>query len=264
MEAIAIPSHGARMNGLIYLAAGAGPHPIVVFLHGFPGNERNLDLAQAVRSAGYHAFYFDYRGAWGAAGTFTFAHGLEDLAAVFAWLREPQNAAKYHFDPQQIALVGHSYGGWLALMCAGHEPANVGVVALAAWNLGWAGNRFAEHADERKDNIDDFRQSTDPAGGPIRGDSDDLINEMSEHAAAWDYIKQGSNLKDHPLLLVAASRDTPDEGVDQHARLAQAIEAAGGKQVTVRTFEDDHPFSAHRVALADVLIKWLREDCFKR
>ncbi|HEX8906273.1 MAG TPA: hypothetical protein VF771_15600, partial [Longimicrobiaceae bacterium] len=48
MEELKIPSHGTGMNGLIYLAQGAGPHPVVVFLHGYPGNERNLDLAQAV------------------------------------------------------------------------------------------------------------------------------------------------------------------------------------------------------------------------
>ena len=251
------------MNGLLYLAAGPGPHPVVVFLHGFPGNERNQDLAQAVRRAGYQALYFDYRGSWASAGTFSFAHGLEDLAAVLAWVREPQNAAKYRLDPTKIALVGHSYGGWVSLMGAGHEPTNVGVAALAAWNVGWSGNRFAEHADERKETLDDFRQTTDPAGGPIRANPDELLKEMTKHAAAWDYMTQASNLKGHPVLLVAASHDSPDGGVEQHTKLAKAIEAAGGKQVNVTTFEDDHSFSTNRIALADALIKWLREDCFK-
>ena len=40
-------------TAIIVLAAGAGTHPVVVFLHGYPGNERNLDLAQAVRRAGF-------------------------------------------------------------------------------------------------------------------------------------------------------------------------------------------------------------------
>ena len=43
MEEIAILNHGARINGLVYLSSGAGPHPVVIFLHGYPGNERNLD-----------------------------------------------------------------------------------------------------------------------------------------------------------------------------------------------------------------------------
>jgi len=76
MDELAIPSHGSRMNALVYLAAGSGPHPVVVFLHGYPGNEKNLDLAQAVRRAGFDAVYFDYRGTWGSGGTFSFGHGL--------------------------------------------------------------------------------------------------------------------------------------------------------------------------------------------
>ena len=70
MEELAILSHSARINGLMYIAAGSGPHPIVIFLHGYPGNERNLDLAQAVRRAGYNAIFVDYRGVFGSGGTF--------------------------------------------------------------------------------------------------------------------------------------------------------------------------------------------------
>ncbi|HEY3825723.1 MAG TPA: hypothetical protein VGL82_14260 [Bryobacteraceae bacterium] len=65
MQSLQIPSHGALLNAFVYVAAGAGPHPTVVLLHGFPGNERNLDLAQSVRRAGWNVIYFDYRGSWG-------------------------------------------------------------------------------------------------------------------------------------------------------------------------------------------------------
>jgi hypothetical protein len=50
-----VPSHGVAINGLAYLPAGAGPHPVFILLHGLPGNEKNLDLAQAVRRAGWIA-----------------------------------------------------------------------------------------------------------------------------------------------------------------------------------------------------------------
>jgi hypothetical protein len=66
------------MFGLIYEAPGVGPHPTALVLHGFPGNERNLDLAQAIRRAGWNAVFFHYRGAWGSEGSFGFVHVLED------------------------------------------------------------------------------------------------------------------------------------------------------------------------------------------
>src|ERR1700733_10721612 len=62
MQVLHIPSHGVNINGLIYSPAGAGPHPTLVICHGLPGNEKNLDLAQAVRRAGWNAVTFNYRG----------------------------------------------------------------------------------------------------------------------------------------------------------------------------------------------------------
>ena len=73
MEVLHIPSGGVEINGVAYLAAGAGPHPTVVLLHGLPGNEKNLDLAQAMRRAGWNVITFNYRGSWGSPGTFSFA-----------------------------------------------------------------------------------------------------------------------------------------------------------------------------------------------
>ena len=37
------------MNAVMYTAQGGGLHPTLLLLHGFPGNEQNLDLAQTSR-----------------------------------------------------------------------------------------------------------------------------------------------------------------------------------------------------------------------
>jgi hypothetical protein len=46
-----------------------------------------------------------------------------------------------------------------------------------------------------------------------------------------------------------------------HQRLADAARRAGNHYVTLVQYEDDHPFSAHRLELADLLTKWLSSDC---
>lgn len=258
MDEIAISSHGARMNGLVYLAAGPGPHPVVIFLHGYPGNEKNLDLAQAARRAGYQAIYIDYRGAWGSGGTFSFTHGLEDVASVLDWVRAPANAAKYQMDISRIALVGHSYGGWLALMSAGREPGGVCVAALDAWNLGGRAGRFAGHPDERTEMFDYFRITAGSNGEPIRANAEDLLTEMTANASQWNYLAQANVLKDHALLSATVTRDGNRE---DHAALEAAINAAGGQQLRSLLYEDDHPFSSHRIALAETLVQWLNTEC---
>lgn len=261
MDELAVQSHGARLNGFLYRAAGPGAHPTVLFLHGYPGNERNLDLAQAVRRAGYNALYIDYRGNWGSGGTFSPANALEDVASVLAWVRTPANAARYGIDPAQLSLVGHSFGGWLALMTASGDPGLRCIVAMAAWNLGWVGERFADHPDEAK-GMRDYIAWTGEDGGPIRLDVDAVMQSLVANAAGWNYLAHAAALKERPLLLVAATRDSPDEGVALHAQLAQAIRAAGGRQVESLVYEDDHPFSSHRLELADALVGWMaRSRC---
>jgi pimeloyl-ACP methyl ester carboxylesterase len=259
MGELAIPSHGARLNGFIYRAAGAGVHPTVLFLHGYPGNERNLDLAQAVRRHGYNALYIDYRGNWGSGGMFSPANALEDVASVLAWARDPANAVRYGIDRSRLSLVGHSFGGWLALMTASRDPSLRCVSAMAAWNLGWAADRFATHADEAKGLRDYVAWSAEP-GGPMRLDTDAVMQSLAEHARDWNYLSQAAALKDRPLLLVSATRDTPDEGVALHEELAQAVRIAGGRQVETLVYDDDHPFSSHRLALEEALVDWLRRE----
>jgi pimeloyl-ACP methyl ester carboxylesterase len=237
---------------------------VAVFLHGYPGNERNLDLAQSVRRAGYDAVYFDYRGSWGTGGDFSFQHSLENVAAALTWVRAPENAAKYHLDPNRIALVGHSMGGWLALMASEREPVNVCVAALAAWNVGWLAKRFGEHPSERREALAYLEATTDSASGPIRAKADNLIREMTDHADAWDYLTHTAAQRDRALFLAAATRDSPDESVEMHNRLAQAVRASGGRGVRSVTYDDDHAFSTHRLELSEALVGWLKSDCAAR
>ena len=260
MDEVAFTSHGARINGFIYRAAGSGAHPTVLFLHGYPGNERNLDLAQAVRRAGYNALYIDYRGNWGSGGTFSPSNALQDVESVLDWARDPGNAEKYGIDPEQLSLVGHSFGGWLALMTASRDQSLRCVTAMAAWNLGWVGSRFADHPGEAKETRDYIAWSAAP-GGPMRLDSDAVMQALAAHPDEWNYVSHAAALKDQRLLLVAATRDSPDEGVTLHQQLEKAINAAGGNRVQMLVYDDDHAFSSHRIELAATLVDWLQGNC---
>lgn len=84
----AIPSGNVNLNAILYTAAGSGPHPTVLLLHGLPGNEQNIDLAQAVRRLGWNVLTIHYRGSWGGPGIFSFEHCLEDAAAALDWIRD--------------------------------------------------------------------------------------------------------------------------------------------------------------------------------
>src|SRR5580704_4955512 len=136
MATVQVPSHGSLLNGLVYVSAGAGPHPVVLLLHGFPGNEKNLDLAQAIRRAGWTVAYFDYRGSWGSPGAFSFTHSIEDTQSAIAYLRDPGHAKTLRSDPAYIVLIGHSMGGFMARYVGAQDLAIKAVGLISAADMG--------------------------------------------------------------------------------------------------------------------------------
>ena len=60
LDGVVFYSHGSKLLGGFYRAAGETPRPTVILLHGVPGVEKNLDLAYALRDAGWNCLYFHY------------------------------------------------------------------------------------------------------------------------------------------------------------------------------------------------------------
>ena len=250
MQVAAIPSGGVTINGVLYLAAGPGSHPTLIFFHGFPGNEQNLDLAQAVRRAGWNVLTLHYRGCWGSPGAFSFTHVQEDALAALAWVCSPQNPAHDRIDSARLAIVGHSMGGFVAAMTGARDPALLGVGMIAAWNIGADAEDSAGSAAARKAGLADLADSLQSLAGCT---PESLLEEMLAHGRGWNFVEQGARLAARPLLLV----NCDDGGRAESDKLAAAARAAGAKQITERYFPTDHSFSDRRIALQGAVVQWL-------
>ena len=134
MEELQIPSGHVTLYGFEYTANGYGPHPTLIFLHGNPGNERNLDLAQNLRKVGYNIVYFDFRGSWGSKGDFTFENNIADTRAVINYLCDPKNSQRLRIDTSKIALFGHNTVGAIAMMAGMNDPRIKGIASLSLFN----------------------------------------------------------------------------------------------------------------------------------
>ena len=245
MEVLHIPSGDVKINGVAYLAAGPGPHPTVVICHGLPGNEKNLDLAQAVRRAGWNAITFNYRGSWGSPGSFRFAQNPEDARAVLAFLRDPQNATKLGVDVKNIALVGHSMGGWVTALVGGQDNGLAGVGLISAANMGrQRGQNRAQAAAFMADNMEAL------AGVTAEG----MAEEIAANHEAFDFMGQAKGLAGKPVLILTSN----DGLAPQAEELARAIREAGGARVQVVHEATDHGWSDRRIALEAAVINWLQ------
>lgn len=254
MAVMQIPSHGALLNAMVYVAAGAGPHPAVVLLHGFPGNERNLDLAQDMRRAGWDVLYFDYRGSWGTPGDFSFTHGIEDVAAVLAYLRQPANAQRLRLDPARLVLVGHSMGGFMAVEAAATDPAVKGVAMISAADLGGAFEQMRTQGS-RQDALKKMAAALAGEGmAPLSGCTPGgLAAELADHAAAWAFASNADALQQRPVLVA-----TSDDGLaPANEAFAAALRTHGDTHVTAQHWATDHAYSDKRIELSHALLQWL-------
>ena len=250
---------GSNLNAIIYEAQGVGPHPTLLLLHGFPGNEKNLDLGQAARRAGWNVVFFHYRGAWGSGGTFTFENVVEDVLAVVDAVSEPAFAQAHRIDATRLALVGHSMGGFAALV-AGAESESVSCVAsLAGANIGNFATAAAASAEQR----DQMAALLNSWSGPIRGASGEvLVNEVLENSTRFNTIMRAADLAPKRLLLVGGKLDDVTAVTLHHHPLVEALQAAGAASLESYVFpEGDHSFSGQRIELARRLVDWLEKEC---
>lgn len=224
---------GTLIPAWLYLPPGAGPHPVVVWVHGGPEAQARPQydalhqclLAQGIAllvpnirsSSGYgRAWQTRVYQDWGGID-------LDDLAAAHAWLTgQPWAAA------DKIAVAGGSYGGFAALSCltrlpvlwaAGvsmYGPANLNTLATAM-PPSWAGTVAAHFGD-----------LSDPA----------VIDDLRRRSPLT-YAGQIAA----PLLVVQGANDprTPQAESDQIIEAARA----NGAEVEYIVFGDEgHGFTA--------------------
>jgi len=253
MKDLWFESHGAILNGIVYLPQGAGPHPVILLLHGFPGHERNFDLAQILRRAGYVAVVFHYRGAWGSEGDFSFSHVLADTVEAVNYLRQPESVERYKIDVDNITAIGHSMGGWTALHLAGNGHVSR-VASLAGVNMGTWGEMVADSPESRAFSIDFFQASLPPLQGAT---AEALVDEVVAHMDEFDTLRHVPTLSQLDVLLVAGERD---EGVPpplHHTPLVMMLEKKNAQHLTHTILDADHGFSDKRIALAQTILDWL-------
>ena len=100
--------------------------PAVLFLHGFPGGEKSVDVQRALLARGVASLAPSFLGAWGSGGEYHFTTLVAQARAALRALRRLD-----FVDPRRVAVYGFSMGAWTALNLAALAPDLRAVVAVA-------------------------------------------------------------------------------------------------------------------------------------
>ena len=246
-------SHGKRVNAMLYLPAGAGPHPAVILLHGLPGNEQNLDLARAMQRAGWAVVTFHYRGSWGSGGTFTLAGGCDDVDALLQEVSSPAGRPKWDIDPRQMVVIGHSYGGFVAACAALRHPELTAIGLIAPWDISYDARSFSK-LSQRDARARAPAIFNDVDGRLTGADAQSLMQSIRTRGGSLSLTAAAPALSRRPVLLATATRDDPD---DQAGELRAVVAAMPTAHLTYRRFDTDHGFNDQRIALEKFVLNWL-------
>jgi len=198
-----------------------GPGPAVVFVHGGGfvqgGRSETSRWDRWLNGAGYAVFDIGYR----LAPPARWDQAAADVGCALSWLRT--NAARYHVDPNRVALGGRSAGGNLALGTAYASPgepgnSSCGGTPLAARSVfamfppadltAWWNSDRVRHASRRK--------TEQYIGGPP-----DAYPGRYAAASPTRHIRPGLP----PTLLIHGSHDqfvAPQQSRQLHRELDQA------------------------------------------
>lgn len=254
-RSILIPGPQGKLLSHLYLPGGVGPYPTVLLCHGYPGNEKNLDIAVALRRIGFAVMTFHYAGSWNSQGDFSLMNVLDDSNTVLDFLLA--HAREYDLDPTRFAVVGHSMGGMVAAHLSAKRPELRCGVLIAPWDPGrcflLSGENQAAH-----DNLWEILSS---AYGWLNGISQDgFVAELTAHAQELCLEPLAPQLSRKPIFCLAGQQDI-DTPIPLHAGpLRDAIRAAGGQQLTYQEFPCDHSFSSLRITLIHAVAEFLAQQ----
>jgi len=259
-ENIRIPANGFSLAGTVSKPANAtGKLPAVILVSGSGETDRDENvfgipifgqIANALADAGFIVLRYDKRGvgqSGGRAEAARLEHFAEDARAAVKAMSDRKDV-----DRKRLAVVGHSEGGWIALMTAKDD--RVAAVALVS-TVAVTGRELnlyqVTHGLERSTRPESERQATIELQKKIQqavvtGVGWDQINvpEAIRHQADTPYFQSFLTLdpaklmKDvsQPVLIVQGERDTqvPPANAEKLETLAKARKkAAPVKRVTI-------------------------------
>lgn len=252
-------SFGCKLMGTMFLSAGEGPHPVIILLHGFPGNEVNYDLAQVFRRQGFNVFIFHYRGCWGSEGDYLWKNLVEDVSSAIEFVKSDHAQNKFHIDPDKIILMGHSMGGFATLLNAIKNDEIKYAVSIAGFNAG----KFGELIESNKMIYNYSTSHMQPAMDFVKCSSANiLLNELITNKKEWNLINYLEKLSNKHLLIIGAKFDATAPIDIHHKPLMGALKMNNSKNVKEIILETGHSFSDKRIALARIISEWLSEIKF--
>ena len=224
---------GLEIPAFIYRPDGAGPHPVIISIHGGPEAQARPGFSSGfmywVHELGAAVAVPNVRGSAGYGKTFVNLdnvflreNSVFDIGALLDWI-----ATQPDLDENRVVVYGGSYGGYMVLASLMHYSDRlagginiVGISNFVTFLENTAGYRRdlrrAEYGDERIPEVRAFLESISPAN-------------QAERIRAPLFIIQGAN--------------DPRVPASEAEQILQAVRGAGGNPWYLLALDEGHGFA---------------------
>ncbi len=241
---VEIPHRELKLKGRIYRADGEGKKPSAIICHGYPGDTKNMDLAEELTINGYNVLVFFYAGAWGSEGTYRFKNLTPSTKSALEWL-----LGKPFVDPSRVALISHSMGALpLTSLMSVDDRVKTGVLmAPASDTAPWLGEDVIDNL------FTVFRAMSE--GKLATGDDSGYKQDMIDAAKNLNPMDRVADIK-APLMVIVGSTDD----ITKPETCKALYEKATEPKKWVLLDGADHSFTEHRYPLHREILGWLKKE----
>ena len=233
-----------KLKGRIYRPEKDGKYPAVAICHGYPGDTKNMDLAEELAINDIAVLIFYYQGAWGSEGTYKFSNLAPSTVDAVKYLK-----AQPYVDTERVGLISHSMGALpITKVMAEDKTIKTGVLMSPASNI----SRWL--IPEAMDTI--LPIFLGMAEGKLAyGSAEEYKANMLEAGKTLNPMDRIADIE-APILVVVGSADTVTVPEDCKALYEKATPPKKWAIIDGA----DHSYTEHRLILQDKVLEWLKEN----
>jgi dipeptidyl aminopeptidase/acylaminoacyl peptidase len=235
-QEVSIPSGATAISGRLLRGVGEGVRPTIVLFNGFPAGPGIPRIATDLQNAGYTILLPQYRGVGASGGIVSLRNSREDGTAAVAWLRTVPGV-----DQTKVALLGVSYGGWVALQTAASDHSIRCALALVPADMGVIGSRWGSDREYRAAWRADLASiAADPSLARFgEGGVDGFMGAATNDAAESGLAQRVPEFADRPIFVAGGRSDPAAPFADHYAPLVDALRRAGAPFTAIE-FDGGH------------------------
>lgn len=252
-----IPCEDHNIKGLFYPGKKNTGTYTAILLHGFPSDLEDLfGLGESLSGAGVHALTFTYSGIQPSEGLNTYAGALKDIRAAIAFLGQSEIMKQYNIDTSRIILIGHCYGGSMALNYTIRNPNIRRVIALEPAEPGEFSRQYLNNKKlaATLDSVFDAQMQPE---GPVNFRGKEDLREQVQDPTEFDLVLNASKIADRDILIVTGWDDYLTKTEGHHIPFYRSLKKAGAIHVKFVAFQTNHGFTNVKKELATEVITWI-------